>query len=205
VNRRRGADTAGQTDRVDNEDVLFETERLVILRRWRPGDLEDYALLNADPVVTEHLNRSLDRQESDAFAAYGQGWYDREKLGLLPVVHRQDGVFLGMCGMHRHRWFPDEVEIGWRLARHAWGRGYATEAAARWMDHGVESVGLDHVISITNKPNVRSQALMRRLGMTPDTRQLPPPAAEGDIVLHSMTAEQWRAVRHTVLRPAPGR
>ena len=177
---------------MDDDDLLFATPRLVIPRRWRPVDLEPYAAMNADPEVMRHFPATLTRAESDEFARYGDGWYEREGLGLLPVLDRFGGGFLGMCGLHRHRWYPEEVEVGWRLARHAWGHGYATEAASRWLDHGFGPAALPRVISITDPANTRSIAVMRRLGMTVDhrtSRWMDGGAME--VVVYAITREQW--------------
>jgi RimJ/RimL family protein N-acetyltransferase len=149
---------------VADDDELFRTERLVVVRRWRAADLEAYAELNADPEVMTFLGGPMTREASDGLARYGESSV-ADGLGLLPVVRAADGALLGMCGLHRHRWYPDEVEIGWRFARAAWGNGYAIEAARGWRDRAFGSLGLDHLISITDPGNHRSRAVMRRLGM----------------------------------------
>ena len=64
--------------------------------------------------------------------------------------------------------YPDDVEVAWRLAYEHWGRGYASEAATGWLDHGFGTLGLPRVIAITDPPNLRSLAVMRRLGMVFD-------------------------------------
>jgi len=186
---------------VDGEDVLLGTDRLVVVRRWRDADLEAYAALNADPEVMEHLGGPMTRADSDAFALHGQEWFAREGLGLLPVVRRADGVCLGMCGTHRHRWYPDDVEIGWRFARHAWGHGYATESAQAWLRRAFRDLGLPRVISITRPANARSQAVMRRLGLTFDhaTTHEQRDGTPVDVVVLSVTAGAWR----TAAGPGP--
>ena len=60
------------------------------------------------------------------------------------------------------------IEIGWRLARPAWGRGYATEAALAAMDYGFGVMGRPEIVAVTMARNLRSQAVMRRIGMTRD-------------------------------------
>ncbi len=183
----------------DGTEVLT-TSRLR-LRTFRPDDLPLYAALNADPVVTEFLGGPVSRDESDSIAEYAQGLHAREGIGLLAVERAEDGVFLGMCGLHHVTdWYPD-IEVAWRLARRHWGHGYATEAAAAWLRHGFTTLDLPRVISITDRdpPNVRSMAVMRRLGMVHDhDADLVDEAGEPfAAVVYSITAAQWR--------PVPGR
>ena len=176
--------------------VVLTTPRLR-LRTFRPDDLPLYAALNADPEVVRFLGGPLSRDESDAIAEYAQGLHAREGIGLLAVERAEDGVFVGMCGLHHVTdWYPD-IEVAWRLARTHWGHGYATEAAAAWLRHGFTILDLPRVISIADRepPNVRSIAVMRRLGMVHDhdadlVDETGEPFAA---VVHSMTAAQWRS------------
>ncbi|MDQ1601041.1 MAG: hypothetical protein QOD68_2515 [Actinomycetota bacterium] len=176
--------------------VVLTTPRLR-LRTFRPDDLPLYAELNADPEVVRFLGGALSRHESDAIAEHAQGLHATEGIGLLAVERAEDGVFVGMCGLHHVTdWYPD-IEVAWRLARSHWGHGYATEAAAAWLRHGFTTLDLPRVISIADRepPNVRSIAVMRRLGMVHDhdadlvDENGEPFAA----VVHSITAAQWRS------------
>jgi RimJ/RimL family protein N-acetyltransferase len=176
--------------------VVLTTSRLR-LRTFRRDDLPLYAALNADPEVVRFLGGPLSRDESDAIAEYAQGLHAREGIGLLAVERAEDGVFVGMCGLHHVTdWYPD-IEVAWRLARSHWGHGYATEAAAAWLRHGFTTLDLPRVISIADRepPNVRSIAVMRRLGMVHDhdadlVDETGEPFAAG---VHSITAAQWRS------------
>jgi RimJ/RimL family protein N-acetyltransferase len=176
--------------------TVLTTPRLR-LRTFRPDDLPLYAALNADHEVVRFLGGPLSRDESDAIAEYAQGLHAREGIGLLAVERAEDGVFLGMCGLHHVTdWYPD-IEVAWRLARRYWGHGYATEAAAAWLRHGFTTLDLPRVISIADRepPNVRSIAVMRRLGMVRDhdadlVDETGEPFAA---VVHSITAAQWRS------------
>ncbi|NJP24694.1 GNAT family N-acetyltransferase [Microbispora sp. SCL1-1] len=146
----------------------MRTERLV-LRRWREDDKEPFAALNADPVVMEHFPATLSREDSDALAERIEAGFDEHGFGLWAV--EADGEFIGFTGLSVPRFtapFTPCVEIGWRLARSAWGRGYATEAARASLEDGFGRAGLTEVVSFTAVQNVRSQAVMRRLGMTHD-------------------------------------
>jgi ribosomal-protein-alanine N-acetyltransferase len=149
--------------------VELRTERLV-LRRWRDADREPFAEMNADPVVMEHFFSRPTRAESDDLIDRVEATFDRDGFGLW-AVEVEDGRFAGFIGL----WptppelpFSPAVEVGWRLAQHAWGRGLATEGARAALADGWERVGLDDVVSMTTTTNLRSQAVMRKLGMTRD-------------------------------------
>jgi RimJ/RimL family protein N-acetyltransferase len=173
---------------------ILRTARL-LLRTYRQDDLPHFAALNADPEVMATLGgEPLSRSHSDDIAEWAQGRYAAERIGLLAVERCEDGVFVGMCGLHHQRSYPDDLEIGWRLARPYWGHGYATEAATAWLDYAFDELGAPRVISITDRPNVRSLAVMRRLGLTFDH--------EADVeddgitfraVIHAISAADWRA------------
>ena len=175
-----------------NGTVVLTTPRLV-LRTFRRDDLPHYAALNAHPEVVRYLGGALTRQHSDEIAEWAQQVYAEEGIGLLAVERREDGVFLGMCGLHHQESYPDDVEVAWRFAYEHWGNGYATEAATAWLDHGFDTLGLPRIISITDTPNERSLAVMRRLGMTFDhAAQIEDEGEVFDAVIYSITAERWR-------------
>ncbi|MFB7652595.1 MULTISPECIES: GNAT family N-acetyltransferase [unclassified Streptomyces] len=147
----------------------LRTDRLV-LRRWRDSDLAPWAAMNADPEVREHLGDPLTREQSDASVAGFQADFDRRGYGWWAVEVRATGEFIGFAGLDEvEEGLPfTGVEIGWRLARSAWGRGYASEAARAVLAHGFEVLDLPEILAVTTATNVRSQAVMRRIGMTRD-------------------------------------
>ncbi|MFD7500627.1 GNAT family N-acetyltransferase [Streptomyces sp. NPDC059850] len=145
------------------------TDRLT-LRRWRDSDLAPWATMNADPEVREHLGDLLTREQSDASVARFQAEFDQRGYGWWAVEVQATGEFIGFAGLDE----VDDgmpftgVEIGWRLARSAWGHGYATEAALKALAHGFDTLGLSEILAVTTAANLRSQAVMRRIGMTRD-------------------------------------
>ncbi|GAB2968877.1 GNAT family N-acetyltransferase [Frigoribacterium salinisoli] len=158
--------------RDDLPGPVLTTTRL-LLRRWRDADRGPFAALNADPVVMEHFPATLTQERSDAAVEHIEAAFERDGWGLWAVERRDDGVLLGFTGLSRPGQLPHlegQVEIGWRLAAHAWGQGYATEAAREVLRFAFAPDGadLDAVVSFTAATNERSQALMRRLGMTRD-------------------------------------
>lgn len=148
----------------------LKTPRL-ILRGWRESDRGPFADLNRDPEVMEHFPAPLSREESDAFVDRNIDSQQHENFCFWALERRETGAFIGFTGLavptfEAH--FTPAVEIGWRLARDAWGQGYASEAARAAMRHGFEQVDLDEIVSFTTPANVRSQAVMARLGMSHD-------------------------------------
>ncbi|MGW0082278.1 GNAT family N-acetyltransferase [Streptomyces sp. NPDC003393] len=147
----------------------LRTERLV-LRGWRESDLAPWAAMNADPEVREYFPGVLTREQSDASVARFQAEIDRRGWGWWAVEVIGTGEFIGFTGLD-----PVEegmpftgVEAGWRLARSAWGHGYATEAAQAVVTFGFDSLALPEILAVTAATNLRSQAVMRRLGMSRD-------------------------------------
>jgi RimJ/RimL family protein N-acetyltransferase len=149
--------------------VLITTERLV-LRDWRDSDLPAWAAMNADPAVREYLGPLLTAEQAAASVRSFQADLDRNGFGLWAVEVRETGEFIGFTGLDRvEDGLPvTGVEAGWRLARSAWGHGYATEAARAVLAYGFDTLGLAEILAITAAGNQRSQAVMRRLGMTTD-------------------------------------
>jgi RimJ/RimL family protein N-acetyltransferase len=146
----------------------LSTPRL-LLRRWCAADREPFAQLNSDPAVMEHLPALLTRAESDGLIARIEAGFEERGYGLWAVELRATGGLVGFAGLEVPSFaahFTPAVEIGWRLARSAWGQGYATEAAKASLAFGFEQAGIGEIVSFTSTANARSQAVMRRLGMT---------------------------------------
>ena len=148
----------------------LRTSRLV-LRRWRRSDRDPFAALNADPAVVEHFPAPLTRAESDSMIDRIEAHFDEHAFGLWALELAETNEFIGFTGLSTPRFqahFMPAVEIGWRLARSAWGHGYASEAAMRALTFGFEDVKLAEIVSFAAAGNLRSRAVMERLGMTHD-------------------------------------
>ncbi|MEW9548866.1 GNAT family N-acetyltransferase [Nonomuraea sp. NPDC050783] len=175
----------------------METERL-IMRRWREEDREPFAAMNADPEVMEHFPAPLTREQSDRMVDRIEQQFDEHGYGLWALEVIGTGEFIGFTGLARQTFdapFLPAVEIGWRLARPAWGHGFAVEAARRAAEYAFDEAGLDELISMTAATNLRSQAVMRRLGMTRD------PAEDFD---HPSVPEGSPLRRHVLYRLRAG-
>lgn len=179
----------------------LSTSRL-LLRRWRDGDLEPWAAMNADPEVMEHFPSTLTREKADALAELLAGRLTDNGYGLWAVEVVATGEFIGFTGLNDVTFdapFTPAIEVGWRLARSAWGHGYATEAARAALEFAFTTLGRQEVVSFTATSNLRSMAVMERLGMVRDP--------DGDFhhpaigpathplslhVLYRLRAEDWR-------------
>jgi RimJ/RimL family protein N-acetyltransferase len=152
-----------------NRDVPRLHGERVLLREWRPNDLEPFAALNADPRVMEHYPAPLTRTQSDAFVLDRIiPQFAERGFGLWAVEVPDVAPFVGYVGLDVPSFeadFTPCVEIGWRLAFPHWGHGYATEAARVAIAFGFERTGLDEIVSFTAPVNRRSIAVMERLGM----------------------------------------
>jgi ribosomal-protein-alanine N-acetyltransferase len=183
------------------DTTTLTTDRL-LLRRWRDTDYKPYAQLNADPEVMKHFPATLTRDQSDAMIARIENGFDEHGYGLWALEIADTGEFIGFTGLSVPRFtahFTPAVEVGWRLATSAWGKGYATEAARRALTYGFDNAGLGEIVSFTTAGNLRSQAVMTRLGMTrnpADDFRHPSLAADHPLsphVLYRLTATQWRS------------
>ena len=148
---------------------MLRTDRLV-LRPFIDDDLPRFAELNADPEVMEHFPDTHTPAETLRFMERANAEIDRRGYGLWAVEPLDTGRFAGFTGLHHHDGdtypFPC-VEVGWRLHRDAWGKGYASEAAEAAISHGLDS-GVSDIVSFTVPDNLRSRAVMERLGLTHD-------------------------------------
>jgi RimJ/RimL family protein N-acetyltransferase len=185
--------------------MLRRTSRL-ILRPWRSTDRPAFAALNADPEVMRHFPTVLDRAASDVLADRIASHFTAHGWGLWAVEVQGGAPFIGFVGLGHVPFearFTPAVEIGWRLARSAWGHGYATEAACEACRIGFEELGLPEIVSFTVPANVPSRRVMERLGMTHDPAEdfdHPRVAAGHPLsrhVLHRLSAERWAATSAT--------
>lgn len=145
------------------------TERLV-LRDWAAADRAPFAALNADPCVVAWVGDGtvLDRPTSDGLVDRIEEHWRARGFGLWAVEERDGGAFVGFAGLAVPWFLPavlPAVEVGWRFARGAWGRGYATEAGAAALEHAFAELALAEVIATILPGNVRSVRVAEKLGL----------------------------------------
>lgn len=146
------------------------TERL-LLREWRDADRDAWAALNADPEVMRYLGPPLAREQADGWLDRNVAYWAEHDHGLWAVEVAGGEPFIGFIGLLAPAFdahFTPCVEVGWRLARSAWGRGYAPEGARAAIAYGFDVIGLDEIVSMTTVDNAKSRRVMEKLGMTRD-------------------------------------
>jgi RimJ/RimL family protein N-acetyltransferase len=182
------------------ESVELATARL-LMRRWHPADGDPFAALNADALVMEHFPAPLDRRASDGLIRRIDAHFEEHGYGFWALELRASGELIGFTGLQVVSFqahFTPAVEVGWRLARAHWQRGYATEAARAALSFGFGRAGLEQIVSFTSVANERSRAVMRRIGMSRDEREdfdHPQLAASSPLrrhVLYRISAADWR-------------
>lgn len=144
------------------------------LRRWRRSDREAFAALNADPRVMEHFPGCLSAVQSRDLMRRLEGHFEAHGFGLWALERLEVPGLIGFTGLSMPEFeaaFTPCVEVAWRLACEHWGRGYASEAARAALDFAFGELGLNEVVSFSVPANLRSLAVMERLGMRLDDRR----------------------------------
>ncbi|MCC7006410.1 MAG: GNAT family N-acetyltransferase [Ottowia sp.] len=149
-------------------NIVLETSRLY-LRHWQVQDRPHFAAINADPEVMRYLPRILTNEQSDVLANCIVDAITSRGIGFWALQTKSENCFIGFVGLS----YVDDtlpcaptVEIGWRLAKHAWGKGYASEAARACLALGFNTYQWPEIVAFTATENQRSRAVMSRIGMT---------------------------------------
>jgi RimJ/RimL family protein N-acetyltransferase len=143
----------------------------LVLRDWRDDDVEAWIRMNADARVTEFFTRNYTRAFSEAGAAAIREQLHRDGYGWWAVEVRGGPAFVGVIALQEVPFraaFTPAREIGWRFSFENWGHGFATEGAKAALDFAFNVLDWNEVVALTAALNLRSQRVMRRLGMTRD-------------------------------------
>ena len=149
---------------------MIKTDRL-ILKNYTDQEREPFYLINSDPEVMRYFPSVLTREESNAMLERLRNGINDRGYGFWGAFI--DNELIGMIGINPIPFdahFTPAVEVGWRLAKKHWGKGYATEGAIAALDFGFNELKLDEIIAITTVNNLPSQKVMHRLGMTHDSK-----------------------------------
>jgi RimJ/RimL family protein N-acetyltransferase len=208
----KGDDTVPQTLSVPSlvlptfaAPMEIRTPRL-LLRQWKDSDLDLWCAMNADTEVRKYFPTVHTREEATgeftrvraSIAQRGWGAWAVEVPGVSPFIG-----FTGLMVPAFEAPFQPAVEIGWRLAREAWGNGYATEAAIAARDFAFNQLKLDQLIALSVVPNAPSHRVMDRIGMTPwigmefDHPRVPTDWPLKRHITHRMTRNEWLNVTNS--------
>ena len=177
-------------------DIRIETPRLV-LRPPAAEDFEAWATLAADEEVMRTLGGVQSRPVAwRSFLFVVGGW---QILGFSPfsVIEKSSGRWIGRVGPLYPEGWPAR-EVGWTLARSAWGWGYASEAATAAIDFAFDRLGWDEVVHCIEEHNLASQRVAARMGARRLREARLPPPFDTPVVLWGQSREEWAARRKEI-------
>lgn len=144
--------------------ITLTTPRL-LMRQLLEEDAPELYLLNSDPEVLRYTGdvpfASVD-EAREFIRRYDQ--YTLYRRGRLGMFSKETGAFIGWCGLKYHP-FNEETELGFRLKREYWNKGYATEAALASLDYGFNQLGLSTIMGRVIKENTASIRVLEKIGM----------------------------------------
>jgi RimJ/RimL family protein N-acetyltransferase len=151
--------------------VIATTDRL-LLRNWTDADRPLFHEINSDPEVMEFFAFRRDRAEADSMLDSIRNAIATAGLGFYAMALKETDEPIGFCGLWRPELEPflpaGTIEIGWRLAKRHWGKGYVTEAGEASLRHGFTQFNPSEIVSFAVADNHRSTNVMRRLGLHHD-------------------------------------
>jgi RimJ/RimL family protein N-acetyltransferase len=183
--------------------ILLETVRLR-LRRFVPADLDRLVELDSDPEVTRYTSYGeptpRERYEREILPRWFAYYETTPLVGYWAAESRADGGFLGWFHLRPDRFDEGEQELGYRLRRAAWGRGYATEGGRALLAHGFGPVGAAKISARTLARNLGSRRVMEKCGLVyerdfvwPEDVLAGRPEEERAGVKYSITLPSWQA------------
>ncbi len=147
---------------------LFTSLRLGF-RQWQPSDVAPMAAINADKEVMEYIPGVQTYSQTEAFVVRMRQQQEEKGYCYYAIDELANGAFIGFIGLSQQTYASEYtpcVDVGWRLARPAWGRGYAREGAKRCLLYGHNDLGMEQILAIAPQVNVRSLHVMEKAGMT---------------------------------------
>lgn len=148
--------------------TYFESERL-IFRDWTDNDLDIFIAINKDKDVMKYFPNTLSNLESISFYEKIKKEFQELGYGLYAVETKHNKEFIGFIGFHKASFisnFTPCIEIGWRLIKEVWGKGYASEGAYACLQYGFDILGFGEIYSFTAVANTKSEKVMKKIGMT---------------------------------------
>ena len=135
---------------------------------WSLDDLDDLFQLNSDEEVMEHFPKTLTKEETETYIIRMQNHYKKHGYNYYATEIKDSGELIGFIGLAYQDFesdFTPNVDIGWRLKKSAWGKGYATEGAKKCLDIAFNQLHINKVISTCTLGNKSSEKVMQKIGM----------------------------------------
>lgn len=150
------------------KSYLFKSQRLGF-RNWSANDLEEFVSLNADTEVMQHFPKPLTKKETEAFIIRLQNHFNDKGYTYFAVEVLETKEFIGFIGLAYQEYeapFTPATDIGWRLKKSSWGKGFATEGAKRCLEFAFSELSLSKIVSTCTLQNKNSERVMQKIGMT---------------------------------------
>ncbi|WP_299220506.1 GNAT family N-acetyltransferase [uncultured Aquimarina sp.] len=149
-------------------EYLFKSERLGF-RNWTRDDIDPLASMNNDDDVMEFFPFKPSRKDTEEFILRMQKQFTKNGFCYFAVDILGSKEFIGFIGLSEQSYLENQgafVDIGWRLKKSVWNQGYATEGAKACLDFGFNTIGLDRIYSVASEINLKSELIMKKVGMT---------------------------------------
>lgn len=149
------------------DKYIFKSARLGF-RNWDKTDLEEFSKLNADKEVMAHFPKILSEQETADFMFRLQKHFLDKGYTYFACQELDTQAFIGFIGLAYQEYqsdFTPAIDIGWRLKKSAWGKGYATEGAKRCLDYAFNHLNIQKIVAVCPLTNVKSEQVIKKIGM----------------------------------------
>jgi RimJ/RimL family protein N-acetyltransferase len=150
-----------------DQKYLFKSDRLGF-RNWLESDIELMTQINSDEKVMEFFPGIATKDQTIEFIEKMQKQNTEQGFCYFAVDKLEDNGFIGFIGLSEKSFeaeFTPCIDIGWRLSSKEWNKGYATEGAKRCLEYADEVLKLEKIVSIAPKINLKSEQVMKKIGM----------------------------------------
>ncbi|MGH2382199.1 MAG: GNAT family N-acetyltransferase [Candidatus Limnocylindria bacterium] len=189
-------------------EVFLETDRL-ILRRFTDTDADSLVSLDADPEVTRFITGGVPEFDEAMLRAWLAQYERWPAYGTFAAIEKATGEFIGWFHLRpaTDHGGADEPELGYRLRRSSWGKGYATEGSRALVDKAFRDLGASRVFAETMAVNIGSRRVMEKAGLRfvrafhADWPVRIPGDEHGDVE-YAVTRDEWDQDRLPEAAPA---
>ncbi len=143
---------------------MFETERLILRKFDLADDTDAVFIMRRNADVMRFIRQPQSREETSNWLKLVSSHWKDEKIGFCAIIEKKSQKYIGWCGLWRLT-ETMETEIGYAVAPDLWGKGYATEAAKKFLQYGFDELNLEKIVAVALPENAASRRVMEKLGM----------------------------------------